>query len=485
LTQDGNYTLTGSNDYALQVEADEYVNLVLDNATIHANLTTGVVYTLNLKKGGTITLIGTNEIRCSGNGSMISNALVSNGDLEIASDTGTTGGKLTIEHVRSSMDNAGIALYGNLSITGDAGVAVRVGEWATGIQCISSDISVSSGASLGVGGSSPGYCYRGLQSNGTPRLDIGGTASFKADKAQSIGILTENGSLAITGSGTVVVEGTQHGIYANNIIINRANVTVRGGSIGIFLINTGVYETKIGGGGTVVIDGGEGMRINGSGTLILNGSGEVTVGNSTATRGIYLQGGGNIELGDRVTVNVSGSYPIAFAGQARVYFTGLEQTLNVALSPSVGFQVHLTMPYGYRWDCSGGGFMAGDSETTAQTVYLFPAGSGGGTIRLIGALTVGLTAGDGKVTLAPQTAETGFAFYYTKSAATATAPSYGVAIGPIGATLYTAATDISGTNGTRIYVQVYKVETGGTIVGYGELGATPTAVLVAVYHIRK
>ncbi|MCL2067466.1 MAG: leucine-rich repeat protein, partial [Treponema sp.] len=92
-------------------------------------------------------------------------------------------------------------------------------------------------------------------------------------------------------------------------------------------------------------------------------------------------------------------------------------------------------------------------------------------------LTVSLTAGDGKVTLAAQTAATGFAFYYNKSAASVTAPAYGAAIATItGATAYTAATDISGANGTAIYVQVYKVETtGNTIVGFGQANRTPEA----------
>ena len=92
-------------------------------------------------------------------------------------------------------------------------------------------------------------------------------------------------------------------------------------------------------------------------------------------------------------------------------------------------------------------------------------------------LTVGLTAGDGMVTLAPQTAAAGFAFYYNKSDASVTAPAYGDAITTIpDAAEYNAATDIPGTNGIAIYVQVYKVETtGNTIVGFGQANRMPTA----------
>ena len=92
-------------------------------------------------------------------------------------------------------------------------------------------------------------------------------------------------------------------------------------------------------------------------------------------------------------------------------------------------------------------------------------------------LSVNLTAGAGRVTLAPQIAEVGFAYYYVSSASTAAAPAYGANISTIsGAAAYTANVNISGTNNVAIFVRVYKVETtGSTIVGFGQASATPTA----------
>ena len=91
-------------------------------------------------------------------------------------------------------------------------------------------------------------------------------------------------------------------------------------------------------------------------------------------------------------------------------------------------------------------------------------------------LTVALTAGDGKVTLAPQTAAAGFTFHYASSNATAAAPAYGANISTVGTTTaYTTSVDITGTNGTPMFVRVYKVNGSNLIVGFGEASATPTA----------
>jgi hypothetical protein len=89
-------------------------------------------------------------------------------------------------------------------------------------------------------------------------------------------------------------------------------------------------------------------------------------------------------------------------------------------------------------------------------------------------LTVGLVAGDGKVTLAPQTVVSGYTFHYVSSGATVAVPEYGANISTISsATEYTTATDIDGANGTAIFVRVYKVNAESEIVGFGEASATP------------
>jgi hypothetical protein len=92
-------------------------------------------------------------------------------------------------------------------------------------------------------------------------------------------------------------------------------------------------------------------------------------------------------------------------------------------------------------------------------------------------LNVGLIAGSGSITLLPQTAAAGFTFRYASSGASAAAPAYGANISTVSGTTaaYTANTTINGTNGTPIFVRVYKVNAGSQIVGFGEASATPTA----------
>ncbi len=85
-------------------------------------------------------------------------------------------------------------------------------------------------------------------------------------------------------------------------------------------------------------------------------------------------------------------------------------------------------------------------------------------------LTVSLTAGNGKLTLAPQTPAAGYAFYYSYLNESVSHPG-GTNIGilELATTAYTQAVDIPGQNGTKIYVQVFKVVSAdGTIVGFGE-----------------
>ncbi|MCL1979290.1 MAG: fibronectin type III domain-containing protein [Methanomassiliicoccaceae archaeon] len=103
----------------------------------------------------------------------------------------------------------------------------------------------------------------------------------------------------------------------------------------------------------------------------------------------------------------------------------------------------------------------------------------------LGSLTVVLTAWDGKVTLAAQTASTDYSFYYSYGAASAEAPEYNALIGTVaGAKAYAASTDIAGKNGTEIFVQVYKVTmASGEIIAFGEAGATPAVPVLGTLAV--
>lgn len=124
---------------------------------------------------------------------------------------------------------------------------------------------------------------------------------------------------------------------------------------------------------------------------------------------------------------------------------------------------------------------AGDEQGTAVYVLygslngvIDPSAAVTGKLPDLDTTTPVLTADDGKVTLAPQTTEAGYKYYYKSTSATDEAnkpKTYQKYVD--GYTEYSDATDISGTNGTAMYVQVIKVNEAGGIVGWGEASATP------------
>ena len=249
------------------------------------------------------------------------------------------------------------------------------------------------------------------------------------------------------------------------------------------VINVGVDATL------EIIGGSKGLEI--SGDFSLCSDGETTIS------------------GDYMGL-LANSYVAAFSGSGRISLIGgtglggiiiyvtprsvligdavtLEMTNRTTGSETRSFQ-KASLAATHVWKLTDATFANGTTETD-DTIDVTVASGVTGIVERVAAfiatLSVGLTASDGKVALATQTAEAGHAYYYTSSAATVAAPSFGDAIsGIIGATAYTSATDISGANGTAIFVQVYKVETAtNTIVGYGEASATPTDVLDTVIDL--
>jgi hypothetical protein len=150
---------------------------------------------------------------------------------------------------------------------------------------------------------------------------------------------------------------------------------------------------------------------------------------------------------------------------------GMQYTAKIILTPKSGYRLD-GVPASF--------FNVAGAETTfnstgsGEVTALFPAT----------ALAVGLTPGDNKVTLAPQAAEAGITYYYTSSSSSATPPAPYADISSVtGATAYAASTDITTltgggavTNGTAVFVQVYKYHTSlNMIIAYGEASATPSA----------
>ena len=93
-------------------------------------------------------------------------------------------------------------------------------------------------------------------------------------------------------------------------------------------------------------------------------------------------------------------------------------------------------------------------------------------------LSVSVSSGAGKVTLAQQTAEPGVTYYYKTTATddTAAKPSYDAEFNSTGWTAFSTATDIGTASTATIYVQVVKVgDSTHRIYGWGQGSATPTA----------
>ena len=91
-------------------------------------------------------------------------------------------------------------------------------------------------------------------------------------------------------------------------------------------------------------------------------------------------------------------------------------------------------------------------------------------------LSVSVSSGAGKVTLAPQTAEPGVTYYYKTTAADDTAgkPSYDTDFNPAGWTVFSAAMDIATASTATVYVQVVKVgDSTHRIYGWGQGSAVP------------
>ena len=102
----------------------------------------------------------------------------------------------------------------------------------------------------------------------------------------------------------------------------------------------------------------------------------------------------------------------------------------------------------------------------------------GGYVIKFSDLSVSVSSGAGKVTLAQQTAEPGVTYYYKTTAADDTAgkPSYDTDFNPAGWTAFSAATDIATASTATVYVQVVKVGDGThRIYGWGQGSAVPTA----------
>ena len=189
--------------------------------------------------------------------------------------------------------------------------------------------------------------------------------------------------------------------------------------------------------------------------------------------------------------------------------TLVSETLSPAFSPNVtnytvavpnsADQITITPTIGLGTGLTVNGFAGLSGQNTSISLNAegdtnisivvtnseYPAEAKTYTIVVISAgdLSVSLTPGNGKVTLAPQTTEPGYTYYYKTTSAddSLAKPGYGsVVFNSAGWTSYDAETDITSAGADEIFVQVVKVrDADSKIYGWGQESAAPLTYTIS------
>lgn len=263
-------------------------------------------------------------------------------------------------------------------------------------------------------------------------------------------------SVTVKGPGTIT---TNTYIYVNN----TATLTVQGDAV---VEGTGVWQTLMNY-GTVSMMGGALRQTNGN--FVFQNSGAATF--------------------DNVTIETShGDGSVIWAADGTLTLNNCT-TRNNFWGTMTGTLPSVILVSGSGAVTLNGGFVTGPAGATlpaieaASTTTLTNNGATitNGYVKKLGDLSVSVSSGVAKVTLASQTAEPGVTYYYKMTAADDTAAkpaSYeSAAFASTGWTPYSAATDISAAGTAAVYVQVVKVgDSEQKIYGWGQGSATPAAV---------
>ena len=212
-TKNGTYTLTGTNAN-IRVSVDVAISLTLDNVNL---ATTESGSNFNITDTCLITLIGTNTVSNS----------VSAGfeTFKKCTVTSNTNGSLTV----TTDMNYSFYIRADISITGNATVSV-ISNVTGSHSCVwidgNSTFHIGANASFNATGIASGLYLTGLTT-----LNCEGSAVIKATGTTSgcSGIIGR--VLAITGNGTVSIEGGYDGIGHNNQgnwVVEDCNVTISG-----------------------------------------------------------------------------------------------------------------------------------------------------------------------------------------------------------------------------------------------------------------
>lgn len=266
-------------------------------------------------------------------------------------------------------------------------------------------------------------------------------------------------SVTIQGPGTITMDRFMQ-------ISNGSTLTVNGNTI---IEGTGVWQPLINF-GTLSMAGGT-LKQTGTGYALQN-SGAATFDNATIegkpanSAVIWAANSSTLTLNNCTTRNIySGTGSWAITGSI-IYITHTS-TVNLI-----------------------GGSFTGPEGSTAPAIHVASgttftnngATITNGIVRKLGDLTVSVSSGTGKVTLASQTPETGVTYYYKSTATDDTAakpaPYGSAAFAPEGWTAFSAATDIPTTVTAAVYVQAVKVgDSEQKIYGWGQGSAVPLPIM--------
>ena len=373
---------------------------------------------------------------------------------------------------------------GDVKVSETAQVSV-IGDDSQAIFSNTGEVTVSDAAKV----SAIGDDSQAIFSN-TGEVTVSDAAQVSAEGEDSCAIMNAEGS-GVTISDTAAVSGF-NGIEAGILTITGGVVTSTGdGGYGVSI--TGQYGdgTLLMTGGTIEALGDPGAPDWYASAIILRddaaaaitggeikatGTSGVAIAALTYSAAAYLDG--VISAGDLYVDDGTGDMSVPGGTNGAIFEVG---TLDVEIAwHTTDEEITLVEGDGFaEWDTTN--VPAEDpkikivlNKPSILYVVWTPPLSPPPTL---GSLTVDLTVGNGKITLAPQAVSAGYAYYYKSGSSSVAPPLLGGAIGSItGAAVYSAAKDITGANGTKIYVQVYKVETtGNTIVAFGEESATPSA----------
>lgn len=266
--------------------------------------------------------------------------------------------------------------------------------------------------------------------------------------------ITDGCSVTVIGPGT---------IKTNTYIHNTATLTVHGGAV---IEGTGDWQTLMNYGIVSMTDG-ELKQTSVNAALQIGDDGvatftDVTISTNSANE-IPIWNFGTLTLNNCTTKN-------AFSG------AGTWSIASVVASHHSGTVV-----------LNGGSVIAPLGSTVAavfgdiSTMFTNNGATiSNGYVKKLGDLSVSVSPGVGKVTLAPQTAQTGVTYYYKMTASDDSAAkpaSYtSAAFAPAGWTAFSTETDIATEGSATVYVQVVKVgDTEQKIYGWGQGSTTPEA----------